>query len=47
LSPGLRLGVENWSSYVLVGIPVVTDYNGIQATPSWRVIGGMSVAFKP
>ena len=29
VSPGLRLTVENWSSYVLVGIPVVNDYNGI------------------
>ncbi|MBR0716887.1 transporter [Bradyrhizobium liaoningense] len=47
LSPGLRLGVENWSSFVSVGIPVVNDYNGIQATPTWRVIGGVSVAFKP
>lgn len=47
LSPGLRLGVEHWSSYVSVGIPVVIDYNGIQAMPTWRVIGGVSVAFKP
>jgi Putative MetA-pathway of phenol degradation len=43
VSPGLRLTIENWSSYVLVGIPVVNDLNGIQATPSWRLIGGVSV----
>ena len=47
LSPGLRLSVDNWSSYVLVGIPVVTDYNGIQATPTWRVISGVSMVFNP
>ena len=38
VSPGLRLTVENWSSYVLVGIPVVNDYNGIKRPPcgaSW------------
>ena len=47
ISPGLRLTVENWSSYVLVGIPVVNDYNGIQATPTWRVLAGVSAVFGP
>jgi hypothetical protein len=47
VSPGLRLTVENWSSYVLVGIPVVNDYNGIQATPTWRVLAGFSAVFGP
>ena len=47
VSPGLRLTVENWSSYVLVGIPVVNDLNGIQAPPAWRVIGGVSVVLGP
>jgi hypothetical protein len=47
VSPGLRLTIENWSSYVLVGIPVVNELNGIQASPSWRVIGGMSVVIGP
>jgi len=47
VSPGLRLTVENWSSYVLVGIPVVNDLNGIQATPAWRVLGGVSFVFGP
>ena len=47
ISPGLRLTVENWSSYVLVGIPVVNDYNGIQATPMWRVLAGVSAVFGP
>jgi hypothetical protein len=46
-SPGLRLTIENWSGYVLVGIPVVNDYNGIQATPTWRVLTGFSAVFGP
>jgi hypothetical protein len=47
ISPGLRLTVENWSSYVSVGLPVVNDYNGIQATPTWRVLAGVSAVFGP
>jgi hypothetical protein len=47
VSPGLRLTVENWSSYVLVGFPVANDLNGIQASPSWRMIGGVSVVLGP
>ena len=47
ISPGLRLTVENWSTYMMVGIPVVNDYNGIQATPTWRVLAGVSAVFGP
>jgi hypothetical protein len=47
LSPGLRLTVENWSSYVMVGIPIANHYNGVQATPSWRVLAGVSAVFGP
>ena len=47
VSPGLRLTVENWSSYVPVGIPIVNDYNGVQATPTWRVLAGVSAVFGP
>lgn len=47
ISPGLRLTVENWSTYVMVGIPVANDYNGIQATPTWRVLAGVSAVFGP
>jgi Putative MetA-pathway of phenol degradation len=45
LSPGLRLTVENWSGFVTVGVPVFVDYNGIQATPAWRVLAGVSAVF--
>ncbi|WFU74834.1 transporter [Bradyrhizobium sp. CB2312] len=47
VSPGLRLTVDNWSSYVLVGIPVFNDYNGVQATPAWRTLVGVSAVFGP
>ncbi|MBR0827502.1 transporter [Bradyrhizobium manausense] len=47
VSPGLRVTVENWSGYVLVGLPVTNNYNGVQATPSWRVLGGVSAVFGP
>jgi hypothetical protein len=47
ISPGLRLTVENCSTYMMVGIPVVNDYNGIQATPTWRVLAGVSAVFGP
>ncbi|WFU18548.1 transporter [Bradyrhizobium sp. CB3481] len=47
VSPGLRLTFDNWSSYVLVGIPVVNNYNGVQATPAWRTLVGISAVFGP
>jgi hypothetical protein len=47
ISPGLRLTVENWSTYMMVGFPVVNVYNGIQATPTWRVLAGVSAVFGP
>ena len=47
ISPGLRLTVENWSTYMMVGIPVVNDYNGFQAMPTWRVLAGVSAVFGP
>jgi hypothetical protein len=47
ISPGLRLTVENWSSYVLVGFPVLNDYNGVQPTPRLRVLAGVSAVFGP
>jgi hypothetical protein len=47
LSPGLRLTVENYSSYLTVGVPIVKNLNGIQPTPAWRVLGGVSAAFGP
>ncbi|WP_439368633.1 transporter [Bradyrhizobium sp. PMVTL-01] len=47
VSPGVRLTMDNWSSYVLVGIPVINNYNGVQATPSWRTLVGVSAVFGP
>jgi hypothetical protein len=45
ISPGLRLTVENWATYVSVGIPAVNDSNGIQPTSNWRVFAGVSAVF--
>ena len=45
LSPGVRVSMDRWSSYVSVGIPIVNEPNGIQPEPSWRLITGVSVAF--
>jgi hypothetical protein len=45
ISPGLRLTVDQWSGIVSVGIPVVTDLNGIQAEQDWRISAGTSLAF--
>lgn len=46
LSPGLRYGTDNWSSFVSVGVPVVSNLNGVQTDPDWRVLAGFSVSFR-
>jgi len=43
--PGLRLSYDKWSSYVSVGIPVISEQNGMPPEPSWRLISGVSLAF--
>jgi hypothetical protein len=45
LSPGARLTVDRWSAFLSVGFPIVTDLNGVQARPGWRVLTGASVGF--
>jgi hypothetical protein len=45
LSPGVRLSVDKWSGYLSFGIPVVSEPNGIQPEPSWRIVSGVSLAF--
>jgi hypothetical protein len=45
VSPGIRLSYERYSSFVLVGIPVVNNLNGIQSEPRFRVVSGMSFSF--
>jgi hypothetical protein len=45
LSPGLRLSYEQWSGFVSLGIPVVSELNGLQAEPDWRLLTGISVNF--
>lgn len=46
LSPGVRVSTNNgFSAAISAGIPVVTDLNGLQSTPQFRVIGNASFAF--
>ncbi len=45
IAPGLRYFYDQWSSYFSFGIPVLTDVNGIQAEPDWRISAGSSLAF--
>jgi hypothetical protein len=45
LSPGLRLSKDKWSAFVSVGIPVLSDLNGIQAEPDYRIATGLSFSF--
>lgn len=45
VSPGLRLSIDQWSGFVSVGVPVVTELGGIQAEPEWRITTGASVTF--
>jgi hypothetical protein len=45
VTPGLRLSIEQWSGFISVAIPVVTDLNGTQAEPDWRISTGSSLSF--
>jgi hypothetical protein len=45
LSPGLRLSVERWSGFVSIGVPIISDLNGIQPEPEWRLLTGVAVNF--
>jgi hypothetical protein len=45
LSPGVRLSVNNVSGFVSVGIPVANNLNGLQSSPDYRVVTGISAAF--
>ncbi len=45
-SPGLRANLAGgWSAYTSVGLPVITDLNGTQAEPDYRVIAGIGKTF--
>ena len=46
ISPGVRFSSQNaWAAYVSVGIPVLTDMNGSEPDPHFRVLAGLSKAF--
>lgn len=45
LTPGVRMTVEKWSSFVSMGVPIVRQLNGIQSEPRLQVSSGVSVRF--
>lgn len=46
LSPGVRVTTNNgFSAAISAGIPVITDLNGLQSTPQFRVLANASIAF--
>ena len=46
LSPGIRATTDFGMSFSLsVGAPIITDLNGLQSTPQWRAIAGISMGF--
>jgi hypothetical protein len=45
-SPGTRVRLHGgWSAYASVGVPVLTDLNGVQSEPDYRVIAGIGKHF--
>ena len=42
LSPGVRVGVDRFSGFVSVGVPVINQHNGVQSKPDFRVLTGIA-----
>lgn len=45
LSPGARLSLDRWSSFLSVGMPIINGMNGIQAEPEYRITSGLALSF--
>lgn len=45
LAPGARLSGDRWSGFVSVGVPLVSNLNGAQVEPDYRLLTGVSVNF--
>lgn len=45
LSPGARLSYEKWCGFISVGIPIITELNGVQSEPDWRISTGTTLSF--
>ena len=45
LTPGLRLSVDRWSTFLNVGIPIANHSNGVQSDPTLQVTSGVAVRF--
>jgi hypothetical protein len=44
LSPGVRVGVDRFSGFLSVGVPIVNQHNGLQSKPDYRVLTGISAS---
>ncbi len=44
-SPGLRLTSNRLSGFISVGLPLMTDLNGLQSEPTYRLVGGLVAGF--
>jgi hypothetical protein len=45
IAPGARISKGNVSAFASVGVPVVNDFNGLQAESEVRVVSGVSIGF--
>ncbi|MBL8566020.1 MAG: transporter [Hyphomicrobiaceae bacterium] len=45
VSPGVRLSLDRVTGFASIGVPVLTDLNGVQSEPDWRLVTGVSVGF--
>lgn len=45
LSPGVRLSGDKWSTFLSVGIPVVSNLNGVHPESDYRIVSGVSMSF--
>jgi hypothetical protein len=37
--------MDRWSSFISVGVPIVSEPNGLQPEPDWRIMSGMTINF--
>ncbi len=45
IAPGVRFSEGQWSGFVSVGIPVVSEVNGVQSESELRVVSGAALSF--
>ena len=45
LAPGVRVVRDQISGHLTIGVPVISDMNGVQAEPDMRITAGISRSF--